>query len=460
MRKHSCALIIIATLLTSMLALAIRIQSVKASGTIYIRANGSIDPPTAPVATADNITYTLTGNITTDSYSDGIVIQRNNTELNGVGFTLDGKKPSSSNGIYLNRISNVTLKNISIKSFHNGVYENGCSNNRIVETNLSSNDYGVYFQLSNFNTIEGNNITKNTYAGIWLELSQYNNISKNTLANTIAFNGIGGIKLQDFSNYNNIVDNYLTSNAWYGIYVENSWFNHVFHNNFVNNYDQAYCDSSGNAWDDGYEGNYWSDYDGTDSDGDGIGDTSYIIDSSDQDNYPLMSPWNPPDIAVMNLTSSKAIVGEGFPMSLNVTVENQGNKIEAFNVTAYANTTAIATSENVMLTGGNSTILTFMWNTSGFTKGNYTMSAVTDPILGETDLEDNNFTAEIVKVVIAGDVNADGYVGIDDLFTIAKHFGSETGQPNYSEICDINDDGFMGIDDLFIAGSHFGKENP
>ncbi|RLE70072.1 MAG: hypothetical protein DRJ43_02775 [Thermoprotei archaeon] len=36
-----------------------------------------------------------------------------------------------------------------------------------------------------------------------------------------------------------------------------------------------------------YLGNYWSDYKGSDSDGDGIGDTPYIIDS-DKDNHPLM----------------------------------------------------------------------------------------------------------------------------------------------------------------------------
>jgi len=51
--------------------------------------------------------------------------------------------------------------------------------------------------------------------------------------------------------------------------------------------------SSINAWDDGYPsgGNYWSDYTGVDADGDGIGDTPYVIDENNTDRYPLMNPW-------------------------------------------------------------------------------------------------------------------------------------------------------------------------
>jgi len=49
-----------------------------------------------------------------------------------------------------------------------------------------------------------------------------------------------------------------------------------------------------NVWDDGYPsgGNYWSDYAGVDADGDGIGDTPYIIDDNNIDHYPLMGPFN------------------------------------------------------------------------------------------------------------------------------------------------------------------------
>ena len=44
-----------------------------------------------------------------------------------------------------------------------------------------------------------------------------------------------------------------------------------------------------NFWDNGCEGNFWSNYNGTDLNRDGIGDTPYIIEANNTDRYPLMS---------------------------------------------------------------------------------------------------------------------------------------------------------------------------
>jgi hypothetical protein len=71
--------------------------------------------------------------------------------------------------------------------------------------------------------------------------------------------------------------------------------NTIYHNNFVNNTVQAEVGEASsvvNIWDDGYPsgGNYWNNYNGTDNDGDGIGDTPYILNENNQDNYPLVNP--------------------------------------------------------------------------------------------------------------------------------------------------------------------------
>jgi len=50
-----------------------------------------------------------------------------------------------------------------------------------------------------------------------------------------------------------------------------------------------------NKWDNGCEGNYWCTYNGSDLDGDGIGDTYLPWEGVDY--YPLMIPyWNPANV--------------------------------------------------------------------------------------------------------------------------------------------------------------------
>ena len=68
--------------------------------------------------------------------------------------------------------------------------------------------------------------------------------------------------------------------------------NLIFNNNFIDNRAQVGNEDSTNMWDDGKVGNYWSDYHGTDANGDGIGDTPYEMNSKNTDRYPLIKPSN------------------------------------------------------------------------------------------------------------------------------------------------------------------------
>ena len=215
------------------------VQPVKAQflGSVYIASDGSVVGTNSIQRNGD--VYALTGNI-----SGGIQVQKSNIVIDGAGFTVQGN--GAGRGLDLSNsvgedpsrsiISNVTLENLRIVGFGFGVETNGGGNHTFI---------GNYFA--------------DCVEGVDLGASSYNNIT-----------------------YCTFVDSTLSM-----VYQAN--YNIVTKNNFLN--------SSVQVWLSGYEtidGNYWSDYNGTDANGDGIGDTPYGHPSAIIDNHPLMNPVSIP----------------------------------------------------------------------------------------------------------------------------------------------------------------------
>jgi len=165
------------------------------------------------------------------------------------------------------------------------------------------------------------------------------------------------------------------------------------------------------------------------------------------------------DICVANVTPTKQIVGEGFKININVTLVNQGLNPETFTIKVYANETQAATT-TCTLTPGASTTETLTWDTTGFTKGRYILSAYAEPVQGEIDTADNTFVDGWVYVGIPGDVNGDTYVNVKDAVILGVAFGSKLGDPNYNPNADINNDGYVNVKDAVILGVHFGERDP
>jgi hypothetical protein len=168
----------------------------------------------------------------------------------------------------------------------------------------------------------------------------------------------------------------------------------------------------------------------------------------------------PRNIAISNVAINKAVVGQGYTVTFYVNASNQGDLSEAFNVTIYVND-ALVDRHSVIIAGQGSATLTFVWNSSGFDYGIYSIKAMADVLPAEANITDNTFIGGEVRLGIPGDVNpVDDYVGIDDIFNIATHFGH--APPDWDHILDpiydIGNDYFVGIDDIFIAASHFGQE--
>ena len=198
---------------------------VEARGTIYIMADGSVDPPAANISSVDNVTYTFTDNV-----YDEIVVQRDNIVLDGADYILQGT--GSGRGIDLSWRSNVTIKNMKIRDFYYGIKLSSSWSNSISGNNIANNDYGIRLSNSSNNIVSGNHITANNYDGIGLtDSSNYNSIS----GNNITVNNWIGISLIDSSNYNSISGNNITANNMIGIMLIRSSNNIIYGNDITNN---------------------------------------------------------------------------------------------------------------------------------------------------------------------------------------------------------------------------------
>jgi parallel beta-helix repeat protein len=180
--------------------------------------------------------------------------------------------PSDAGYVALLNCVNITVQNLELSNEDYGIMLGSTINSTIANNIINNNSRGIYLTKSNNNTIRGNYITNNN-VGIWLYNSSNNNIIRNYSANNV--NGTS-IMLSPF--------------------MPTSSNNLFYHNSYVNNSRQVYITPPGfaipdsiNVWDNGVEGNYWSDYLGVDNDGDGLGDSPYVIDSNNRDNYPVMN---------------------------------------------------------------------------------------------------------------------------------------------------------------------------
>ena len=142
---------------------------------------------------------------------------------------------------------------------------------------------GIYLEKTSYCNISHNIITYN-YKGTYIV-----NSSNSFFTDNYLYRNLEAIYMADSSN-NIFAENTLSNNE-FAIVTTSSDNNAVVHSNFINNTKSISSIGSTNFWDNGMEGNYWSDYTGKDENQNGIGNSPYIIDANNQDNYPLMGAF-------------------------------------------------------------------------------------------------------------------------------------------------------------------------
>lgn len=227
-----------------------------------------------------------------DGNNEGIVVSVNADDVLIKGFTIRNGE------IGIRAISRVNLS----------IMENNITDHKT--PSLLTSGYGIYTRFSSGISIQRNIIVDNEEGVLLSDYSQNFILNENEI-----FQNKLGISTNS-SSYGLIVKNKVYENSLYGIYIpfstncvafgntlvenangisveEGSSNILIYHNNFVDNFYQGY-DNETSSWDNGIEGNYWSNYLGNDTNYDGIGETPYSIQSrlARKDYRPLMGPFS------------------------------------------------------------------------------------------------------------------------------------------------------------------------
>ncbi|MDH7563458.1 MAG: NosD domain-containing protein [Candidatus Bathyarchaeota archaeon] len=226
----------------------------------------------------------ISGNIVSDNYVGILVYKSSNCTVrdNIVRSNLD-------DGIRLkNSHANTISRNTIHANAFYGVNLHDSNGNMISDNSVSNNIYGFCVNRnSDGNVATRNSFFSNSYLGVGVYWYSDNNvISYNTISNSSH-----GADLFWNSASNFICANTFSNND-YGLWLDHSDDSFIFYNSFIDNNQQAHSNKAKNFLDNGFEGNYWSNFNGTDENRDGIGDTSYTVTSSNVDRYPLMGAFS------------------------------------------------------------------------------------------------------------------------------------------------------------------------
>ena len=173
--------------------------------------------------------YSFQGNITTTKQNgDCIDILSSNVKINGNNYHLRGNGPyinipPYTYGIFISKVSNVTVSNLNISRF----------------------SYSIYLNNTSASTIEGVKISNSTMSDLILSDAFDNNIENSTIYGSQSRSG--GVNVQNGGN-NNFISMTFINNAYYGLFLNSSG-NNFKQDIFIENPTDMICASNANLRD-------------------------------------------------------------------------------------------------------------------------------------------------------------------------------------------------------------------
>ena len=260
-----------------------------------------------------------------DSSGGLLIADRNSVVSSGasiIGISATGNSRLSITGNAFNLSNSPVLEAISMNSISSGS-QNNVSRNSVLEGTPSSSAVG--FDLSSVKnlTLQDNTLSQSggssPYYGLQTDGLSNSTISGNAFTGPQNIPELGyGLSLKDAKNVtfaNNTLSSYnitlysaSSSNLnFYGNYFSKTFIamnmtstnnSTFYHNDFTvqNSHSLRISSSSNDTFNLALPvgGNYWSSYTGSDANGDGIGDSSFTVNGTFVDHYPLMKPWTRP----------------------------------------------------------------------------------------------------------------------------------------------------------------------
>lgn len=180
----------------------------------------------------------------------------------------------------------------------------------------------------------------------------------------------------------------------------------------------------------------------------------------------VISPIKENDVAITNIKHPKTgclpmpTLGRNYTLQINVTIENQGDHYPSgtFNVflecVSAQNYTLIGTQTVTNLAPYEKAQLTFNWNTTGQSYGNYTITATTGLVNGEVDAADNTLTGGSILVTLPGDIDGNKDVNVLDAIRLSNSMDPVPGEPGWNPNADLNTDYDVNILDCIILSNY------